>query len=445
MTINIQNHQNLYKPLLYGSYMTNQSSNQNSSQSLESALETYKSYREVAKPVLKKEQKITQSFVRTYPEQAQVLAQQYDEIYNHSTFSSIKNRINHFGRELSDERKAEIILEDESDKGYGKVSRFIRKHPKIIGALIGVQGLVSAMSPTHPIAVDAYLASKPIEAVRSYFSPQSQEQKQAEKKELEDFLTSKESVERYRSDFIEDVKDSSSEKAFVIVRNKQGKLEQKPVRTLHENLPEWVPNAIRNSLDRHCITRLGDMINIERESNQVVANGHYHVFGEMPSLGDNLPFNFDAKPKIVVRNYLIPFVYINGELPKQDFDIPISRKLHYLTVTIKGKFPQDNDGRLEDEKIRIKHVEYFLDYFRKHYGINPSDYLSLRHAVEEEWRSFWDFKRVVNLYLNKTNNNCNLDMKHRLDNFLLDQDSLFAVFNNVYTTDKIRQKFEALE
>ena len=356
---------------------------------------------------------IIKQFFREFPEDTQILIEQYDKEHQ-GWYHSIDRKT------TSKNRKLKNLLDDsyKPTNFLGKVRKFSRKHPAVLGSLIFGQGLISSLSPTHPISVDAYFVDKAIERVVGTDEKVSQ-------RELEDFLITEEQVNHYESDFLKDLQDVSSEKAFAIVYGKKG-LKQKPIRTIHENLPNWVPSQIKGFLDRKHIPRLDDYVDLWLNEEEVVANGHYHVFGENPSKGDKLSGKLSSKPEIVVRNGIVPFIFRNGELVSYGDNIEVSDELvKNFGVRIIQDLPYGNASGPVDLSYgnKLKYSKSFFSFYNKFYGVDTNNLEKLILLLNEESNEFKEkYETIKNSFL--SNNLVYDSYDINLSNFIFNQSTI---------------------
>lgn len=183
----------------------------------------------------------------------------------------------------------------------------------------------------------------------------------------------------------------------MIVRNPQGELEQKPIRTIHEN--KNLPTFLANLFDRKHMTRLDDVIKLEEQDYEIIANGHYHVFGEVPSRDDLAIGKLTPEEDIVIVNGLVPFIfqgekYIPYSNEKVDEDLKEEfyktfkgegRYRPYLRMSGKTNYtPKDFLDSLY-LFISQKHIKPSITELKKDiiklyekYAINPKNKLNLK-------------------------------------------------------------------
>ena len=180
--------------------------------------------------------------------------------------------------------------------------------------------LPMALSPSHPIAVYAYLASAYVPALMgpAYAGTENN---------LEEFLVATEQVKQYRQSLVADMANTRGGEVFAIVRGTGGNLRLAPLRTWNHFLPARLPEMLRAWLDRKEFPFLADEVGLWLEGCTLVAMGHYHAFGGAPSGGDGLAQSFGTVPEVVVTNGIVPLVYLQGEVLPYAKDLEVSPEL----------------------------------------------------------------------------------------------------------------------
>lgn len=198
-------------------------------------------------------------------------------------------------------------------------------------ALLLLALLPMALSPTHPIAVYAYLANVYVPALTR---PAYADTEYG----LEDFLVSPEQVERYRESLVTDMSNRRGGEIFAVVQANDGRLMHAPLRTWNHFLPTRLPEPLRAWLDRKEFPYLADEVELWLDGFTIVAMGHFHAFGGPPSPGDRLAHSFGSVPEVVVTNGIIPLVYLQGELLPYANDVEIApdvfRSMRTLTPSL---------------------------------------------------------------------------------------------------------------
>lgn len=177
----------------------------------------------------------------------------------------------------------------------------------VAGLLVFVLVLPMLLSPSHPLAVYGFLASR---YAGAFCSPPGLQ----DTPELSAFLTATPQLDRYRSEIRRDMADGGGGMLFAILRGPDGAYRHAPLRTWNSFLPTSLPESIRQYLDYKEVPYLGDEVALWLGGESIVAMGHYHPFGGAPSRGDTLARRLSTTSEIVVSNGLIPFVYLDGAL-----------------------------------------------------------------------------------------------------------------------------------
>lgn len=334
-----------------------------------------------------KESYTIKTFIREKPEETKVLTDYFKEN------TGIVERTTTWSKEA---KVKTALKEYHVSKEPNAFKRFMKRHPAVwktvVGGLIAGQGYFSARAPNHPLSVDTYLVKEQIKRVLNHSEQYSREK-------LEDFLIIKEQIERYPVDCLEDAKDPFSEKAFVIIE-KDGKLEQKEIRTINKNIP-FIPASF---LDRKHITRIDDEMDLVAQGYKIVANGHYHVWGEPPSEGDRIAGMISGKNEIVVANGFVPLIYFNSNLVSFGKDMVIDHKLSSFLSNLYGVCPYPKSPKYSSNRNR--HAQSFLNYLSNS-GVDVAD---VSQVVDFLRRNYSDSFQTLylplnNLYLNNPNYN----------------------------------------
>jgi hypothetical protein len=291
----------------------------------------------------------------------------------------------------SQRAKLEKVLRDyEISKEPSRIKRFVKRHPAVLPAVVGAQALVSAMSPEHPLMVDAYLADNFKNAIVDNTPTTSKE-------ELSDFLLNKDYIETtVRTDFVKDVKDVTSERNFVIIK-KNGKLEQKNIRTFNSNLSIPLPEFLRAYLDRSSFTRLDDYVDLWKEGEEIATHGHSHITGELPSKADNLVSYLTNGYDVVISNGLVPCIYIDGEhipfesnLKIDEVSIKVLKRIPSIAAPFEN-YPFTEDTPYFPEEERIKNVKSFWGFFTNEINLKNCNLRDLYKKVKLEKKEFEPF------------------------------------------------------
>ncbi|MCC6794396.1 MAG: hypothetical protein IT366_04700 [Candidatus Hydrogenedentes bacterium] len=245
--------------------------------------------------------------------------------------------------------------------------------------------LPMALSPTHPIAVYAYLADYYLPFWGPAMSP-------APDDELRAFLLSERQLERYRTDLKEDVWAVNTGKLFTVVRRHDGTLEQRGVRTWNEFLPNRLPAYVAKRLDRKEISFLGDVVDAYLHSERIEAMGHYHSFGGPPSRGDQLAGHITRLPEIVVSNGIYPMVYLKGSILSFG---PVTTRNEVSSLI--ARLDEGLQSGVAPETIipraATDTTESFLSYLRHRRGVDVESLDEIRNAILELCSDFrGDFK-----------------------------------------------------
>jgi hypothetical protein len=349
------------------------------------------------------------NFARENPDDAEILVSKYGEVAGPvERATTFKNS-----------SKLKKVLEEEENKQYTPFRRFLRKHPFVWKAPVMAQIFLSAMSPTKPLMVTPYLASQAVDRAYSFVMPDVSARAENERSELEDFLTTREQIVRYRKDLLKDFADFSSEYRFVIAKDKNGNLSQEKIRTLHEGLADYLPAVASEILDRKAIPRLDDYVRLWQKGSKVVAEGHYHAAGEGPSDEDlRVAKQNPDKNQIVVTNGFIPLVFLNGGVLQYQSPFEVDFESYASTDNLRYSLrnviiPSEELNRLLDFNSLSKREDFlssFLKGISKYYSIeveNPFKVkLLLRNEVPkviDRYKSFnlkcpYNFERVNDLY-----------------------------------------------
>ena len=300
-------------------------------------------------------------------------------------------------------RVQKAVREYEISQNPSAVKRFIKRHPVVLPSILATQGFISLLSPSHPLMVDAYLAGRGIGIVSEMIAgPKVSDE------ELRGFLTTKEQALKYESDVIKDLEDLDSEKVFSIVE-KDGKLEQKDVRTMNFLISKYLP-FLNLSSDNNGIPRLDDKVDLWLQGYEHVASGHYHVFGEVPSQGDLLVSKiFPGREIVVVNGFVDKKVFMDGELVRFRDGIEISNEVRKYFIDFVGvgylvpcNFEICNVGKDLDHIDSFDWLNSFLGYLSKVGGVDISNLDAVRDYIlfkyEHNFRDFYD-KKVEELNL----------------------------------------------
>jgi hypothetical protein len=281
-------------------------------------------------------------------------------------------------------------------------------------AVVGAQALISAMSPEHPLMVDAYLADNFKDLINDTVTGK----KLIEKEELNSFMTSITQFNRYEDELkmaAEKAVEERPEKGFIVVRH-NGKLEQRNLRNIFESLSTQFPDDIRLFLSNTSIYRLDDVVDIWMQGDKKVANGHYHPFGEAPSRIDLTMSQFTRGSDIVISNGLIPLVFIDGSLMPIKEEIKLDKETSKILDYNPPKFFSPI-GISDFQYVQIDNGDYnnyFLGFFKRRYG---SDSLKIDEMTSIIGKKFMEFERDYFRLYNQYLSDHNRDIDSFADNF----------------------------
>ena len=222
--------------------------------------------------------------------------------------------------------------------------------------------------------VDAYLAGRGIGIVSEMIAgPKVSDE------ELRGFLTTKEQALKYESDVIKDLEDLDSEKIFSIVE-KDGKLEQKDVRTMNSLVVKYLP-FLNAGLDNKGFDRLDDKVDLWLNDYEHVANGHYHVFGEAPSSGDLLVSKLSPGREIVVVNgFADKKVFMDGKLVSFGEGIEVSDEVeaYFVRFSLLGKVNPVHFGKSHLSNNPFDCLESYLGYLQVVHDVDVGNIEDIR-------------------------------------------------------------------
>lgn len=219
----------------------------------------------------------------------------------------------------------------------GIVRRAASRRRKMFLLSITFLALPLLLSPTHPIAVYAYLADHGIARV---FPPAFAHTNT----DLSAFLISPEQVERYRTDLLEDALDTRSSALFAIVLCPDGTMKQERIRTWNAIVADALPASVANWLDRKELPFLGDEVDLWLRDHEIIAMGHYHAFGGAPSKGDRIAERLSNVPEVVVANGVVPSVYLRGDLLAYGEDVVVREEVFRSLRTLERGITMDVRG-----------------------------------------------------------------------------------------------------
>ena len=331
-----------------------------------------------SKKGLFKRKRAVKEFVRENPSETDDLVDYY------KSKAGVVERATTWGKKT---RVQKAVREYEISQNPSVVKRFIKRHPAVLPSVLATQGLISALSPSHPLMVDAYLADRAVDSVKEIISgPKVSDE------ELGDFLTTKEQALRYEADVLKDLEDLGSEKVFSIVE-KEGKLEQKDVRTMNSLISKYLP-FLNLSSDNNGIPRLEDKVDLWLQGYDHIASGHYHVFGEAPSQGDLFVSKIMPGREVVVVNGIAPQIHLNGGLVsyKLDTEIPEEVLNYFMGRGMNRPYlwlmRNDNPNERED------YVRSFISYACGHNDIDVIDLDSIKSFTMDRSREFLEDYRA---------------------------------------------------
>ena len=237
---------------------------------------------------------------------------------------------------------------------------------RLLAALGFLLALPMALSPTHPIAVYAYLADL-------YDSPLTPKALAYSDADLECFLTSPQQVERYRADLYDDAMDTYTGRLFAIARGADGSLHQEPIRTWNGLVPHVLPAFLSAWLDRKELPFLGDEVEVWLRGNEIVAMGHYHPFGGSPSPGDSAAQYLSHLPEVVIVNGLVPMVYLNEEVLVYGNDVTVSEQVFRSIRSLQCSLLFDIAQNAMLERVPTRGLKSYLGYLRDYRGVDIGD------------------------------------------------------------------------
>lgn len=320
------------------------------------------------------------SFIDVEPAAARYLVAYYDSWY--PGFNGILHRA-FVGRES---KIRHALAESRQHMGCKpQQRRWLRRHATLIMVAAFATFLPMILSPSHPIAVYAYLAD-------CYLPFQGPAGAPASDEELRAFLLSDSQLERYRTELKEDVSAVNTGKLFTIVRRYDGALEHRVVRTWNEFLPNRLPAFLVKRLDRKEISFLGDVVEAYLSSARIEAMGHYHSYGGPPSRGDQLAGRITKRPEIVVSNGIYPMVYVKGKIV--DFG-PVCADDEILMLVARLDERLQSGVETEDGISRdATDTTYsFLSYLQEKRGVDIDSLDDIRGAIVEMCADFeFDYK-----------------------------------------------------
>lgn len=188
-----------------------------------------------------------------------------------------------------------------------RIRECLQSHKLLATVLAVTLSLPMLLSPSHPVAVYGFL-------IHRYAVALTESPGRSSHDGLEAFLVSSGQIDRYRRESCEDMLDTGGGRLFAIVRTSGGAYRQEAVRTWNSFLSPALSSRLGQWLDYKEIPYLGDEVRLWLRGDALLAMGHYHPFGGVPSAGDALARRFSVTSEVVVSNGLIPFTYLDGKL-----------------------------------------------------------------------------------------------------------------------------------
>lgn len=272
--------------------------------------------------------------------------------------------------------KVRVMLEDAqgSQSTWRECARWMSRHRLVLMVLSPVLILPMLLSPTHPIAVYPYL----IHSYEPFLLPEALASTGAD---LPSFLTSPAQVQRYKSDLLEDMLDTSSGRLFAIVRCPDGTLKQESIRTWNKSLPRALSASFGKWVDRKELPYLGDKVDIWLRGNEVVAMGHYHAFGGAPSPGDEITQRFSDLPEIVVVNGVVPMVYLDSDIISYGDKVVVSAEVFRFLRPLEQSLTMDVTRSFSWPEEPSPALKSFLGFLRDHRNVDISGRDSVTKAI----------------------------------------------------------------
>lgn len=317
-------------------------------------------------------------FVDSHPEESRVLIDFHDAKY------SGWNHV--FDRRRSPEKKIKIAIEDAQEVNglFPKFGRLLKRH--LVGSVAaGILALSPSMlSPTHPLASYGYLT-------HIHFG----EKRDISDEVKKDFLVNPEQTLNHTNILVEDADLLVGEKSVVLTLGDNGKLSQEKIRTWNELIPGFVannfPDFFRFWLDGKHLSRLDDKVDLWLEGKEIVAEGHFHVYGEEPSFGDLVAQKLAPIDQYVIANGIVPRVYFNGELvPYSGEEVVV---LDHVMKFMRGQeniFPEKIGNRDLSNEERLEAVRSFLGFLRDNRHVDINSVPEIQDSLEDLLDNFKD-------------------------------------------------------
>lgn len=306
---------------------------------------------------------VFRQFCRARPLETQILVERYDATHTGLNYLAAR-------KVTCTVTKVRVALEAawETDGRWRKWTQCVRRHRLVFGVIVPVLLLPIVLCPTHPLAVYGYLFDM-------YNPSLTPEAFAATGTDLTAFLRSPTQIRQYRADLLEDMLDTRSSKLFVIVRCPNGELRHEAIRTWNGFLPENLPEFLSGWSDRKELPYLGDKVDTWLRGNEVVAVGHYHAFGGVPSSGDTAAQYFSDLPEIVVVNGVVPMIYLEGNVIPYGGDVVVTeevfRSLRTLELSLTMDGTRDFAYPTEPSPALRSFLGYLKDY--RHVDLSKRD------------------------------------------------------------------------
>ncbi|MCC6698472.1 MAG: hypothetical protein IT365_22810 [Candidatus Hydrogenedentes bacterium] len=244
---------------------------------------------------------------------------------------------------------------------------------RLLAAFCTLMALPMLFSPTHPVAVYGYLADM-------YTSPLTPKAFAYSSFDMEAFLLSPDQVKRYRRELVEDALDDYTGKLFAIVREPDGALCQKPIRTWNGLVPRVLPAFLSAWLDRKELPFLGDEVELWLQGYEIIAMGHYHPFGGPPSPGDSAAQYLSHLPEVVIVNGLVPMVYLNGDVLVYGTNVAVTEEVYRSMRGLQGNLVMDPNQEVPIGTEPTPGLRSYLGYLRDNREVD----ISSREAIARD-------------------------------------------------------------